>query len=54
MKEATQKKEIIKCCMTCQNLSCNVETKEKIGVDENGDPMGAYCIGYINNKQTKK
>ena len=37
-----------KSCATCQNLSCRVETKEKIGLDKNGNPKGAFCIGYIN------
>lgn len=37
-----------KCCDNCTNGSCNVETREKIGVDEQGRPVGENCIGWSN------
>ena len=49
-KEKINKKE--QSCSTCQNLSCRVETKEKIGVDKDGHPIGYNCIGYINHNKT--
>lgn len=37
-----------KCCDNCTNGSCDVETKEKIGVDEQGRPVGEKCIAWSN------
>ena len=37
-----------KSCETCTNGSCNIETCEKVGIDEYGYPMGHDCIGWFN------
>ncbi len=39
-----------KSCETCTNASCNVETGEKVGLDECGKPQGYQCIGWYNAK----
>ncbi len=39
-----------KSCSTCTNVTCQVETSEKIGVDEFGHPQGYSCIGWTNDE----
>ena len=33
-------------CLLCCNPTCRAFYREKLGVDENGKPMGYNCIGY--------
>lgn len=37
-------------CSNCTNMSCQVETYEKIGLDEFGQPQGTNCLGWNNNE----
>lgn len=37
-------------CTTCTNGCCRVESYEKTGLDEYGDPQGSKCIGWYNAK----
>lgn len=37
-----------KSCANCTNGSCRVESSEKIGVDEFGEPQGNQCVGWFN------
>lgn len=37
-------------CLNCTNTSCRVEYKEKLGLDENGNPQGSKCIGWNNEE----
>ncbi len=37
-----------KSCTTCTNGSCRIETYEKVGADEFGNPQGYECIGWNN------
>lgn len=37
-----------KSCANCTNGSCRVESSEKIGVDEFGEPQGSQCVGWFN------
>lgn len=48
------KKDLEQCCMNCINFSCRVPHNEKVGVDENGMPMGAQCIGFLPPKKENK
>ena len=40
-------------CMTCTNMSCQVEYMDKIGMDEQGRPNGTNCLGWENHKSRK-
>lgn len=40
--------ETTKCCNTCISCACNLEHRDKIGVDEDGKPKGTGCIGWEN------
>jgi len=35
-------------CLNCTNPSCRVEYKEKIGLDDDGEPQGSKCIFWRN------
>lgn len=37
-----------KSCNTCVNPSCRVETSEKSGLNELGEPVGHNCVGWYN------
>lgn len=37
-------------CINCTNPSCKVEYKEKLGLDESGNPQGSKCIGWKNEE----
>lgn len=37
-----------KSCMNCTNGNCNIESSEKIGLDEFGKPQGSECLGWNN------
>ena len=39
-----------RCCDNCQNMSCNVEYAEKIGLDESGKAQGHSCLGWTNDE----
>lgn len=41
-------------CNSCQNMSCMVDSSEKIGLDEDGKSQGYNCIGYINHNIDKR
>ncbi len=35
-------------CTNCNNVSCNVEYHEKVGLDESLKPQGNNCLGWTN------
>ena len=40
---------------SCENEKCEVEASKKIGLNEDGHPMGYECPNYINKfKKLKK
>ena len=46
---------VVECCDTCENEKCEVEASKKIGLNEDGHPMGYECPNYINKfKKLKK
>lgn len=41
-------------CSNCTNDNCRASNYEKIGLDEDGKPMGNSCIGWINDVMVGK
>lgn len=37
-------------CFNCTNPSCRVEYKEKVGLDDDGQPQGSKCIFWRNEE----
>lgn len=37
------------CCSNCTNGCCTVPSNEKYGVNENGKPVGHFCLGWQND-----
>ena len=50
----TEENKSLKNCSNCKNGSCNVETYEKVGIDEDGLPQGTNCFGWSNSELVQK
>lgn len=38
-----------KSCISCTNETCRIESYEKIGYNEQGQPEGSKCFGWQNS-----